>query len=33
MERVIENERMIGRIGDIQTKEAMKIIKKEYEKN
>lgn len=33
MERVIENERMIGRIGDIQTKEAMEIIKKEYEKN
>ena len=33
MERVIENERMIGRIGDTQTKEAMKIIKKEYEKN
>ena len=33
MERVIENERMIGRIGDTQTKEAMKIIKKEYKKN
>ena len=33
MERVIENERMIGRIGDRQTKESMEIIKKEYEKN
>ena len=33
MDRVIENERMIGRIGDKQTKDAMQIIKREYEKN
>lgn len=33
MERVIENNRMIGRIGNNQSKEAMKIIKEEYEKN
>ncbi len=31
--RVIENDRMIQRIGNSQTKEAMKIIKEEYEKN
>ena len=33
MERVIENNRMIRRIGNEQSKEAMKIIKEEYEKN
>ncbi|MBQ6511912.1 DUF447 domain-containing protein [Methanobrevibacter sp.] len=33
MDRVIENDRMIQRIGNSQTKEAMKIIKEEYEKN
>ncbi|WP_407421103.1 DUF447 domain-containing protein [Methanobrevibacter sp.] len=33
MERVIENDRMIGRIGNKQSKEAMNIIKEEYEKN
>ena len=33
MERVIENNRMIRRIGNEQSKEAMKFIKEEYEKN
>ncbi|MGX8693376.1 MAG: DUF447 domain-containing protein [Methanobrevibacter sp.] len=33
MDRVIENNRMIQRIGDDKTKESMEIIKKEYEKN
>lgn len=33
MERVVENNRMIGRIGDEKTKKAMEIIKKEFEKN
>lgn len=33
MGRVIENNRMISRIGNGKTKEAMKIIKEEYEKN
>ncbi|WP_407413874.1 DUF447 domain-containing protein [Methanobrevibacter sp.] len=33
MDRVIENNRMIQRIGNSQTKESMKLIKKEYEKN
>lgn len=33
MDRVIENNRMIQRIGNAQTKESMKLIKKEYEKN
>lgn len=33
MDRVIENNRMIQRIGDGKTKESMEIIKKEYEKN
>ena len=33
MERVNENDRMIGRIGNNQSKESMKIIKEEYEKN
>lgn len=33
MDRVIENDRMIQRIGNSQTKEAMKTIKEEYEKN
>ena len=33
MERVIENNRMIRRIGNNKEKEAMKIIKEEYEKN
>ena len=33
MARVIENNRMIQRIGDDKTKESMEIIKKEYEKN
>ena len=33
MARVVENERMIGRIGDEQTKESIKLVKKEYEKN
>ena len=32
MARVIENERMIGRIGNSKSKEAMKTIKEEYEK-
>ena len=33
MERVIENNRMIGKIGDEKTKKAMETVKKEYEKN
>ena len=33
MDRVIENNRMIQRIGNEKTKESMKLIKKEYEKN
>ena len=33
MDRVIENNRMIQRIGDDKAKESMEIIKKEYEKN
>ncbi|MEE1128784.1 MAG: DUF447 family protein [Methanobrevibacter sp.] len=33
MERVSENNRIIQRIGNSKTKEAMQIIKKEYEKN
>ena len=33
MARVIENNRMISRIGDSKTKQAMKLIKEEYEKN
>lgn len=33
MERVNENDRMIGRIGNNQSKESIKIIKEEYEKN
>ena len=33
MGRVIENNRMIQRIGNEKTKESMKLIKKEYEKN
>lgn len=33
MDRVIENNRMIQRIGNAQTKESMKLIKNEYEKN
>ena len=33
MDRVIENNRMIQRIGNAQTKESMKLIKEEYEKN
>ncbi len=33
MQRVIENERMISRIGNEKSKEIMKLIKEEYEKN
>ncbi|MDO5859673.1 DUF447 domain-containing protein [Methanobrevibacter sp.] len=33
MGRVIENDRMISRIGNKQSKEVMELIKKEYEKN
>ena len=33
MDRVIENERMISRIGNEQSKDVMKSIKEEYEKN
>ena len=33
MDRVIENNRMIQRIGNDKTKECMELIKKEYEKN
>ena len=33
MDRVIENNRMIQRIGNEKTKESMELIKKEYEKN
>ena len=33
MDRVIENNRMIQKIGNEKTKESMKLIKKEYEKN
>lgn len=33
MARVVENEKMIGRIGDEKTKEAIKLVKSEYEKN
>ena len=33
MDRVIENDRMIQRIGNSKTKDTMKLIKKEYEKN
>ena len=33
MQRVTENERMISRIGNEKSKEVMKLIKEEYEKN
>ena len=33
MDRLIENERVIGRVSDEKTKQAMEILKSEYEKN